>query len=321
MLARLFPDRFVLILLATIVVASLLPVRGSAAEAAQHVATAAVVLLFFLNGVRLPRAEVFGAVRNARLLGAALAFCFVAMPVMGLALQWATTPLLPPLAALGFLYCGILPSTVQSATAATGMARGDVAASVVMAAVINLVGVLAAPLLFALLGGSAVSIGGESALRILLILLLPFLAGQLLQRWLRPTVAGHVALVRMLDRGAIAIAVYVAFSGAVTSGQLALLDAADFAVLTGGVALLLVGGYGGAWLFGGLLRLPLPQRTSLFFAGAQKSIAVGAPLAATLFPPATAGMVLVVILGYHLAQLMVAAWLAAWLAKMPTRPS
>ena len=37
---------------------------------------------------------------------------------------------------------------------------------------------------------------------------------------------------------------------------------------------------------------------------------MGAPLAATLFPPAIAGMVLVPILVYHMAQLILSAWIA-----------
>ena len=57
MLARLFPDRFVPVLFATILLASLLPVRGGAVPIAQGVSTAAIVFLFFLNGVRLPRDE------------------------------------------------------------------------------------------------------------------------------------------------------------------------------------------------------------------------------------------------------------------------
>lgn len=314
MLMRIFPDRFVLILLATIAAASLIPVRGGAVPLAQNVATVAVVLLFFLNGVRLPRQQVIGALRDVRLQSAALGFCFIAMPAIGLALQLATAALLPPVIALGFLYCGILPSTVQSATAATGMARGDVAASVVMAALINLVGVIAAPLLFALLGGEAAEISGDTALRIALILLAPFLAGQVAQRWLRPAVLARPGLVRSLDRSAIAIAVYVAFSGAVVGGLWDRLSADDLANIAAGITLFLLLAYGGAWQLGGALALPLPQRASLMFAGAQKSIAVGAPLASTLFAPATAGMVLVVILGYHMAQLMVAAWLAPHIA-------
>lgn len=314
MLARIFPDRFVLILLATIAAASLLPVRGDALPLAQGIATAAVVLLFFLNGARLPRHEVFAAMRNLRLIGPALGFCFVAMPAIGLGLYRASEPLVPHLIALGFLYCGILPSTVQSATGATGMAKSDVAASVVLAALLNLVGVLLSPLLFALLDGRAAVINSDAELRIVLILLLPFVLGQVAQRWLHPAVTARPGVVRTLDRSAIAIAVYVAFSGAVVGGLWDRLSASDLAIISGGIAVFLILAYAGAWALGGAVRLPLPQRASLMFAGAQKSIAVGAPLASTLFSPATAGMVLVVILGYHMAQLMVAAWLSPLIA-------
>lgn len=315
MIARLFPDRFVLILLTTIALASLWPVHGRTVGLAQGAATAAVVLLFFLNGIRLPREQVLAAAQSQRLMIAAIAFCFGAMPIVGLALQWASAPFLPPLVALGFLYCGILPSTVQSATAATSLAGGDVAASVVLAAVLNLIGVALSPLLFAWAGGGAVQIDGAAALRIVMILLIPFAAGQLVQRWLRPAAMARPGLVRTLDRSAIAIAVYVAFSAAVVGGLWGQLSGAELSVIAAGIAVMLVAGYGGAWMLGGALGLPLAQRASLFFAGAQKSVAVGAPLAAALFAPAAAGMVLVVILGYHMAQLMVAAWLAAWLAK------
>src|SRR3546814_4672000 len=68
--------------------------------------------------------------------------------------------------------------------------------------------------------------------------------------------------------------------------------------------------FGGAWALGRLLKRARPDRITLLFSGAQKSIAVGAPLAATLFPPAIAGMVLVPILVYHMAQLILSAWLA-----------
>lgn len=314
MLARLFPDRFVLILLATILAASLVPVRGVAVGAAQNIATAAIVLLFFLNGVRLPRHEVFAAARNLRLIGAALGFCFIVMPAIGWLLYRSTEPVLPHLIALGFLFCGILPSTVQSATGATGMAKSDVAASVVLAALLNLVGVALSPILFALLDGRAAAMNSDAELRIVLILLLPFILGQIARRWLRDAVTARPVLVRTLDRSAIAIAVYVAFSGAVVGGLWDRLSARDIVIISGGITIFLALAYGGAWALGRRVGLALPQRASLMFAGAQKSIAVGAPLASTLFTPVTAGMVLVVILGYHMAQLMVAAWLAPHIA-------
>ncbi|OWQ88988.1 bile acid:sodium symporter family protein [Sphingopyxis witflariensis] len=310
MLSRIFPDRFVPVLLATILLASLLPVRGAAVPIAQGLSTAAIVFLFFLNGVRLPRDEVLHGIRNWKLQGGALTFCFGAMALLGLAAQAATASLLPATLALGFLFLGILPSTVQSATAASSLAGGNVAASVVAAALLNLSGVIVSPLLFAALAGSAGEISGAGALRIVAILLLPFIAGQFAQRWLRPWVLAHRGLATFMDRSAIAIAVYVAFSAAVVAGIWDLLDGREIGIVMGAVALLLALSFGGAWLFGALLRLKRPDRITLLFSGAQKSIAVGAPLAATLFPPAVAGMVLVPILVYHMAQLILSAWIA-----------
>lgn len=310
MLARIFPDRFVPILFATILLASLLPVRGAAVPIASALSTAAIIFLFFLNGVRLPRDEVLHGIRNWKLQGSALAFCFGFMALLGLAAQAATAPLLPATLALGFLFLGILPSTVQSATAASSLAGGNVAASVVAAALLNLSGVALSPLLFALLAGAEGEIHGEAVLRIVSILLVPFVAGQFVQRWLRPWVLAHRGLATFMDRTAIAIAVYVAFSAAVVAGIWSLLDGREIAVVFAAVAALLALSFGGAWALGGLLKLARPDRITLLFSGAQKSIAVGAPLAATLFPPAIAGMVLVPILVYHMAQLILSAWIA-----------
>lgn len=315
MLSRIFPDRFVPVLLATIGLASLLPVRGEAVPVAEGVSTAAIVLLFFLNGVRLPRGEVLHGIRNWKLQGANLAFCFAAMPLLGLLAQAATAPLVPATLALGFLFLGVLPSTVQSATAASSLAGGNVAASVVAAALLNLTGVIAAPLLFAALAGSAAQIHGAAVLRIALILLLPFLAGQAAQRWLRPWVLAHRGAATFMDRSSIAIAVYVAFSAAVVGGIWSLLDAREIGIAFGAVAALLALSFNGAWQLGRFLGLTRSDRITLLFAGAQKSIAVGAPLAATLFPSATAGMVLVPILVYHMAQLILSAWIAPWLNR------
>jgi solute carrier family 10 (sodium/bile acid cotransporter), member 7 len=315
MLARIFPDRFVPVLLVTIALASLLPVSGAAAPVAQGLSTAAVVLLFFLNGVRLPRDEVLHGIRNWKLQGATLGFCFGVMALVGVGAQALTAPFLPATLALGFLFLGILPSTVQSATAASSLAGGNVAASVVAAALLNLIGVILSPLLFAVLAGSAGAISGAAAVRIVAILLLPFIVGQSVQRWLRPWVVAHKGLATFMDRTAIAIAVYVAFSAAVVGGIWGQLNGFELGIIALAVAAMLATSFTGAWVLGGLLRLARPDRVTLLFSGAQKSIAVGAPLAATLFPAATAGMVLVPILVYHMAQLILSAWIAPWLLR------
>src|SRR3546814_18493326 len=113
------------------------------------ISTAAIIFLFFLNGVRLPREEVLHGIRNWKLQGSALVFCFGGMALLGLAAQAATATLLPPTLALGFLFLGILPSTVQSAPAPSSLAVGHVAASVVAPRFLNLSGFSLSPFLFA----------------------------------------------------------------------------------------------------------------------------------------------------------------------------
>ena len=101
-----------------------------------------------------------------------------------------------------------------------------------------------------------------------------------------------------------------AFSCTVEQRFWTLVEPAGWFWLGGGVALFLAVGHFGAWLLGGLLKLDRANRVSMLFAGAQKSIAMGAPLASVLFTPAVAGVVLLPILLYHLAQLVLAAPIA-----------
>ena len=159
MMARI--DPMVRLLAAAILLALVLPVEGSARTAAQLVSNAAVFLLFFLNGLRLPRHEVMAGITNHRLLWPLVAWCYGAMALAGWLLWQAGAGWMPPLIALGFLYMGCLPSTVQSATAYSSLGGGNVASSVVAAALLNLLGVfITAPLFSLLAGGQG---GGFSA--------------------------------------------------------------------------------------------------------------------------------------------------------------
>ena len=310
-------DPMVRLLVLAIALALALPVRGEAREAAQWIANAAVFLLFFLNGVRLPRHEVAAGLGNHRLLVPLTLWCFGGMALVGWGLWQAGQGWMPPLIALGFLYLGCLPSTVQSATAYSSLAGGNVASSVVAAALLNLFGVFITAPLFSLLGGGgAAGFNGDALLKVVLILLVPFMLGQMMQGRFAGCVKDNRQLTVWFDRASIAIAVYVAFSGAVEQRFWERVDPVGWAWLLGGVTLLLIVGHWGAWLLGRLVKLDRPDQVSMLFAGGQKSIAMGAPLASVLFAPAVAGVVLLPILIYHLAQLVLAAPLAARLNRI-----
>lgn len=306
------------ILLVAIVLASIVPATGPARSWAQAVANAAIFVLFFLNGLRLPRAEVVRGIGHWRFLLPLSLWCFGAMALIGLGFARGLDGLLPPLVALGFLYLGVLPSTVQSAPAYSSLAGGNVASSVVAAALLNVLGVLAsAPLFAALGGGAAGSLGFEGLTKVVTILILPFAIGQALQARFGTWAGEHRGLVTGLDRGSIAVAVYVAMSGAVEHGLWTLVSPLGWAVLLSANVMMLAVAFVSSWMLAGALRLDRADRIAFLFAGAHKSVAMGAPLAAVLFPPQVAGLVLLPLLVYHLLQLVASAPLASRLARPP----
>jgi len=309
-------DPLVRLLVVAMVLASVVPVSERWTGAAQGVSNGAVFVLFLLNGLRLPRAEVIRGIGNFRFLVPLVLWCFGAMPLAGWGMSHLGAHWLPPLVALGFLFLGTLPSTVQSATAYCSLAGGNVAHSVVAAALLNILGVIVTAPLFSLMAGShAASLGLGGLEKVALILLLPFLIGQIAQRWLGHLVREHRDLATWMDRISIAIPVYVAFSGAVRQGLWSLVGPAEWAVLVGLVLMFLAFGFGGAWLVGEGVGLDRRDRIALIFSGGQKSITMGAPLATVLFGPATAGLVLLPVLVYHLLQLVLSAPVASRLRR------
>lgn len=309
-------DPLVRLLLLAILLASFLPVAGEWRSFAQAVSNGAVFLLFLLNGLRLPRSDVLRGIGDLRFLAPLTLWCFAAMALAGWGLSLALAGWLPPLVALGFCYLGTLPSTVQSATAYCSLAGGNVAHSVVAAALLNILGVFVTAPLFSLLAGSEAAGFDLAALeKVALILLLPFVLGQILQNRFGHYVRDHRLIATWMDRTAIAIAVYVAFSGAVGEGLWQRVAMAEWAVLATAVCAMLGFAFAGSWALSGWLKLARADRIAFLFSGAQKSIAMGAPLASVLFTPATAGLVLLPVLVYHLLQLVLSAPLASRLAR------
>ena len=305
-------DPLVRLLIVAILLAAIFPVTGRQHEVAQGVSDAAVMLLFLLNGLRLPRGEAAKSIRHLQFLVPLVLWCFGAMALAGWGLSSIGGRVLPPELTLGLIYLGVMPSTVQSATAYSSVAGGNVTSSVIAAAVLNIAGVfICAPLFSVIAGGRLAGLDLHVLGRVLMLLVLPFVMGQILQNRLAGITRRFPSLIKWADRTAIAIAVYVAFSGAVEQGLWERIDGGVWAILLALVIALLGFAFGGAWLVSGAVGLDRRDRIAFFFAGGQKSIAFGAPMASALFPPAVAGMLLLPLLSYHLLQLVISAPLAA----------
>ena len=181
--APFLPDNYTLLLAVTVVLASLLPASGLFAVVLKYVTTAAIALLFFLHGAKLPRQAIIDGLTHWRLHALILSCTFVFFPLMGFILRPVLLPLVGSELYLGVLYLCMLPATVQSAVALTGIAGGNVPAAVCSASVSTLLGILITPFLVNGLITPTTGTGSpiDSVINIFLQLMLPFLAGHFLR--------------------------------------------------------------------------------------------------------------------------------------------
>jgi solute carrier family 10 (sodium/bile acid cotransporter), member 7 len=317
MFKRLIPDSFILILLATIGAARFVPVGERVLAALGLLSNAAIFSLFFFHGLRLAHARVWEGLKHWRLQLAVLGFGFGVMPLLGFGLATLLPHLLSPALWLGIFFLCALPSTVQSAIASSSMAGGNVAGSVIASALSNLLGVGLTPVIFALLAQMTGADAGLGAItKVSTLLLLPFLLGQVAQNWLAVWAERQKMWIGRMDRLTIILTVFVTFSIATREGLWAQLASRDMAVLCAVIAVLQTAAFAGCWWLGGVLNLSRADRITLFYAGAHKSLATGAPMARILFPAAQAGLIIIPLMLYHQAQLIVSPWLAVQLARI-----
>lgn len=314
-LRSIISDPMLRMLALAIALAALLPATGAARGVVQVAANIGIFALFLLNGMRIRRSEIAAGAANLRFLLPLIFWVFGAMALVGLELSRLAPADVPPIVAAGFLYLGVLPTTIQSSTSYSSLARGNVALSIISAALLSLIGVfLSVPLFLALGGAGEGVVGSDAVLKIIVILIVPFAIGQLVQNRTQSFIALHKPRIVTLDRMVIALAVYVAFSGAVEQDVWTRIDSTGW-LWTGILVLVfLVVGHGGAWLASSALRLEPPDRIAFLFAGGQKSAAIGAPLATVLFAPEVAGFIVLPLLLYHFFQLVLAAPMASYLA-------
>ncbi|MDG2540188.1 bile acid:sodium symporter [Dyella jiangningensis] len=318
-LRRFLPDRFTCALIATVALASVLPCRGATASAFNVLTDLAIALLFFLHGAKLSREAVVAGMTHWRLHLMVLASTFVMFPLLGVLLRPLLSPLVTPDLYLGVLFLCTLPSTVQSSIAFTSMARGNIPAAICAASASSLLGIFITPLLVGVLleshGQAGMSWDAVGA--IVLQLLVPFVAGQVAQRWIGRWVDRRRAMLSYVDQGSILLVVYTAFSAAVLQGlwkQMPLPVLGGLLVVNAVLlAIALLATRYGARLLG----FKRADEITIVFCGSKKSLASGVPMAKVLFAGHPLGAIVLPIMLFHQIQLMTCAVLARKYAAKP----
>jgi sodium/bile acid cotransporter 7 len=323
-LQRLRIDKFLLVLIIVVILASLFPCRGMIKTLFEYLTTAAIALLFFMHGAKLSRDAIVGGMGHWRLHLVVFLSTFALFPLLGIAMKVFVPSLLSSPVYLGFLYLCALPATVQSAIAFTSVAGGNVAAAICSASASSILGVFLSPVLVGLLmntqeGGSTNTLHAIGA--IILQLMLPFILGHLARPLIGAWVARHKKLVNITDRSSILLVVYTAFSAAVVGGIWHQITGWSFVSIIGFSLVLLtivlvVNTWVARWL-----GFTTPDEITIVFCGSKKSLANGIPMANVLFPAAAVGTMVLPLMIFHQVQLMVCAVLAARYARKQTQPT
>lgn len=308
MLKLLALDRFTILLFVMVILASFMPVAGQAAEVFSSITTIAIAILFFLHGAKLSREAVVEGLMHWKLHTLVFAFTFALFPIIGLLAKPVLVPLLGQELYWGFLFMCFLPSTVQSSIAFTSVAQGNVAGAVCSASFSNIVGMFITPILvaFFILGQSQHGFDPTSSImQITLLLLVPFILGQILRPWVFPQMKKMPEIVKIFDQGSILMVVYGAFSSAVVAGlwhqvsltTLLLLIIACSVLLT---LVMLLALFVPRWI-----GFDKADQKTIFFCGSKKTLASGVPMAQILFIGQPIGMIVLPIMIFHQIQLMV----------------
>jgi sodium/bile acid cotransporter 7 len=307
-------DNFTLALVGTVTVATLLPARGAAAAFFDGATIFAIALLFFLHGAKLSRQAIVAGASHWRLHLTVIASTFLLFPLLGFALKPLLSPLVTPELYLGVLFICALPATVQSAIAFTSIARGNVPAAICSASASSFIGIFLTPLLAGVLMGAQMRPDGGSTvdaiIKIVVQLLLPFIAGQLARGWIGAWVDRNKGVLKFVDQGSILLVVYAAFSAAVLQGlwhQVPLRALAGVLVINAVLlTLVLLSTRSAARLLG----FDRADEITTVFCGSKKSLASGVPMAKVLFAGHAVGVIVLPLMLFHQMQLMVCAVLA-----------
>lgn len=309
-LKRIGIDAYMLTLFAVVGMGVVLPASGIVTTVLGDVTFWAVALLFFLYGAKLDMAAVRAGIMNLRLQALSFAATWLLFPVMGLLIAWSMGDLLGPELTIGILFLAVLPSTIQSSIAFTAMAGGNVAGAICSATLSNMVAVVLTPVLMAALLHQSGGISTDAIAKIAVQILLPFIIGQMLRRWIGAFIQRHRALTMIVDRGSILLIVYAAFSAGTIAGIWSAIPAPRLMLLGAVIAAYLAFIMGAVALTARKSGMAQADRATLLFCGSTKSLASGLPIATALFSPATLGAIILPTMLFHLLQLLVCAMIA-----------
>ncbi len=319
-MTRFLPDRFVTLMIVSAVLGFLFPGLGADDGPLQLglVTKLGIALVFFLHGANLAPSNLVAGVKNWRVHLLIQATTFVLFPIPGLAIYFGLASVLPESSRLGFFFLAALPSTISSSVAMTVLAKGNVPAAVFNATLSGLLGLVLTPVMISIVTatGSVQFSLLDAIINIALMLLAPFIVGQIVRPLIKGVLTTHKPVISWLDRGVILLIVFTSFAASTAGGIWSRFTAWEMTATLALVLVLLALAFGFTIFTARRLGLDQADEAAVVFCGSTKSLANGAPIAQVLFAGSPVlGVVLLPLMLYHQLQLVACAVIAQRYAK------
>jgi solute carrier family 10 (sodium/bile acid cotransporter), member 7 len=307
-------------MIGAVVLATALPELGRTGGPmhGERVADAGIFAIFLLHGLGLDTARLKAGLLRWRLHVVVQAFTFCVFPALYLALGATFGRFLPRPLLLGFFYLSVLPSTISSSVAMTGIARGNVPGAIFNAVASNVLGVFVTPILVSLAGSASGRRPplAHSILTIGVLILLPLAAGLALRPLLGGLYARHEQQAHRFDKAVILVIVYVAFCDSVSSGLWSRHGPGILALTLAGAAVLLALVLALTTAVAGWAGLAKEDEIAAVFCGSKKALSSGVGMAKVLFGAQPGlGMIVLPVMCYHQLQLFACSVIAERYAR------
>ncbi|TVR43737.1 MAG: hypothetical protein EA402_08920 [Planctomycetota bacterium] len=313
---------FLLALCGTMAWAWLVGAQWTSTAHAGRLKEGAIMAIFLCTGLALRTSELFQASKAWRLHGLIQGISLILSPLLGFALAWILWPMHGNAQIfVGMVVCASLPTTIAFCVAMSRAAGANVSLSVVSATLGNIIGVWLTPLWLVLLIGmteAAIPLA-NTLLKLVPLVMVPLLAGQLLRPFIRGFLCVLETGLRVAPLMLILVIIGISLASQRETAAFAwshLLAAGLFALLLHGALLVLT-----EWV-ACMGAIGDRDGVTLRICASQKTLALGVPLIIVCFSADPGiGQIMLPILLYHPLQLLLASVLLPHWRRMADGPA
>lgn len=313
-------DRFVLAIMATIGIAYLVPGPGgkNSPLPLDLISSIGISIIFFFYGLKLSPDKLKQGLSNWKLHLLVQSSTFFLFPMLMVGLFPFFTTEKTQQIWLGFMFLGALPSTVSASVMMVSLAKGNVPAAIFNASISGLIGIAVTPLWMGLFLAPSQGDFDLSSIYIKLLteILLPVVAGLLLQRWGNVFVMKHQKGLSVMDKSIILLIIYKSFASSFEEKLFFQVNIMDLGLMFLGVIAIFFLVYFLTGFISRKLGFPIEDSITTQFCGTKKSLVHGTVFSKILFPESVSvGIILLPLMLFHAFQIFMTSIIATRLGK------